>query len=112
MARLPNGERAILDISKIENYCLNPAHPRGRHKARLFRELLGITRSDSHWLRNILLDAVRHGDAIELMADAFGTRWRVDAMVSRQGRSVVVRTAWIVRAAEDAPRFVTCWILK
>jgi hypothetical protein len=36
MARLPNSERAILDIRKIEDYCLNPEHPRGRHKARLF----------------------------------------------------------------------------
>lgn len=26
MARLPNSERAILDIRKIEDYCLNPEH--------------------------------------------------------------------------------------
>jgi hypothetical protein len=43
MAHLPNSELAILDIRKIEDYCLNPLHPRGRHKAHLFRELLGIT---------------------------------------------------------------------
>jgi hypothetical protein len=27
MARLPNADRAILDIRKIENYCLNALHP-------------------------------------------------------------------------------------
>jgi hypothetical protein len=34
--QLPYGDRAILDIRKIEGYCLDPAHPRGRHKARVF----------------------------------------------------------------------------
>ena len=48
---------------------------------------------------------------IELAADAFGSRWRVDVPVSRQGRSVTVRTVWIVRADEKDPRFVTCWVL-
>ena len=89
MARLPNSERAILDIRKIEDYCLNPQHPRGRHKARLFRELLGATRIDGPWLRDTLLDAVRTGEAIELAADAFGSRWRVDVLVSRHGKSVM-----------------------
>ena len=31
--RLPHGDQAILDMRKIEDYCLNPLHPRGRHKA-------------------------------------------------------------------------------
>jgi hypothetical protein len=44
---LPNNDRAILDIRKIEDYCLNPAHPRGRHKAQVFRRALGIERADA-----------------------------------------------------------------
>jgi hypothetical protein len=111
MTRLPSSERAILDIRKIEDYCLNPEHPRGRHKARLFREALGVTRVNGQWLRGALLDALRAGEAIELATDAFGSRWRVDAPISRHGKTVMVRTVWIVRAGEDAPRFVTCWVL-
>jgi len=111
MARLPNNERAILDIRKIERYCLDPEHPRGRHKARLFRELLGVTRTDSPWLRDALLKALRNSEAVALAADSFGTRWRVDVPISRQGNSIVVRTVWIVRTGEDVPRFVTCWVL-
>ena len=111
MSRLPNIERAVLDIRKIEDYCLNRAHPRGRHKARLFRELLGVTRGDATWLRGVLLRGVWDTESIELAADAFGSRWRVDVPVSRQGRSVTVRTVWIVRADEKDPRFVTCWVL-
>jgi len=39
---LPHGKEAILDIRKIEPYCLNPLHPRGRHKARVFRDALDL----------------------------------------------------------------------
>jgi hypothetical protein len=111
MARLPHVERAILDIRKIEDYCLNPAHPRGRHKARVFRDGLGLFRRDVAWLREALLEAVRDGDAVALAADRLGRRWRVDVSLARQGRQVVVRTVWIVRSGEDAPRFVACWVL-
>jgi hypothetical protein len=112
MARLPNSKQAILEIRKIEDYCLSLDHPRGRHKARLFRELLGVTQADASWLRDVLLDGAHNGEAAELAADAFGGRWRVDVPVSRQGKRVMVRTAWIVRTGEDAPRFVTCWVLR
>ena len=45
--RLPHGASAILDIRKIEDYCLSPAHPRGRHKARVFRDALGLRQDDA-----------------------------------------------------------------
>jgi hypothetical protein len=112
MTRLPNSERAILDISKLEDYCLDPEHPRGRHKARVFRESLGLTREDGFWLRRAILGAVGSSEAIDLAADQFGTRWRVDVPVSRHGKSVVVRTVWIMLSREDPPRFVTCWVLR
>ena len=54
---LPKRNEAVLDIRKIEDYCLNPSHPRGRHKARVFREALDLQRSDAAWLRGILLEA-------------------------------------------------------
>jgi len=104
-------ERAILDIRKIEDYCLDPWHPRGRHKARLFRELLGVTRKDAAWLRGVLLAGVQDAEAGEIAVDVFGRRWRVDVPISRQDMSVVVRTIWIVRTGEEVPRFVTCWVL-
>lgn len=109
--RLPNGDQAILDMRKIEDYCLNPSHPRGRHKARVFREALDLQRSDASWLRDALLEAARSGEAFQDGKDAWGTHWRLDATVWRQGKSVVVRTIWIVRTGETVPRFVTCWVL-
>ncbi len=111
MARLPNGDQAVLDLRKIEDYCLNPLHPRGRHKARVFRDALGIGRSDAHWLRDALLAAACIKDAIELANTLSGRQWRIDIPVTRQNRNIMVRTIWIVRTGEHVPRFVTCWVL-
>jgi hypothetical protein len=109
--RLPHGDQAILDMRKIEDYCLNPSHPRGRHEARVFREALDLQRSDAAWLRGTLLEVAHSAEAFQDGEDAWGTHWRLDANVRRQGKSAVVRTIWIVRTGESVPRFVACWVL-
>jgi hypothetical protein len=111
MASLPNAERATLDVRKLEDYCLSPVHPRGRHKARVFRDALGIGPDSAEWLRGELLAGILTAEAIELARDNFGARWRVDMRLARQSRRTVVRTIWMVRTGETVPRFLTCWIL-
>ncbi len=109
---MPNGDRAELDLRKLTDYCLNPAHARGRHKARVFRDALGIGRAEAEDLRARFLRAAREGMAVLHEADEWGERWRVDVAMLRQNRRVVVRTIWIVRKGSPNPRFVTCWVLR
>jgi hypothetical protein len=109
--RLPNGERAELDLRKLTDYCLNPDHPRGRHKARVFRDALGITRTEATELRANLLAAARDEIAERMDGDEWGVRWRLDVTIPRQGRRAVVRTIWMTRTGEETPRFLTCWVL-
>ena len=111
MSRLPNAEGAIIELTKLRDYCLSPRHPRGRHKARRFQDLLGLTANDADWLRQKLLVGVEIQPAEKQETDSFGSRWRVDIPLTRQGNSVVVRTGWILRAGEKEPRLITCWIL-
>jgi hypothetical protein len=40
--KLPNADRAIIDLRKLRDYCLSPAHRYGRHKAKLFANAVGI----------------------------------------------------------------------
>ena len=108
---LPHGREAILDIRKIEDYCLNPSHPRGRHKARVFRDALDFRQADAPWLRNAILNAALVEEAVEIDTDEWGLHWRLDATLRRHGKTAVVRTIWLVRARERVPRFVTCWVL-
>jgi hypothetical protein len=110
--RLPHGALAVIDIRKIEDYCLNPSHPRGRHKARVFRDVLGLTQEDGAWLRDALLQAAESAEAVPLTTDVWGAQWRIDAQMTRHGRTVVVRSVWIIRTGEHRPRFVSGWILR
>ena len=111
MQRMPGGEIAEIDLRKLEDFCLDPSHLRGRHKARVFRRALDIGCEDAAWLRSALLAAVSVNAATELSRDCYGARWCVDALVTRHDKAAVVRTLWIVSADEGAPRLITCWVL-
>jgi hypothetical protein len=108
---LPNGERAILDIGKLEDYCLSPTHPRGRHKARVFRQALALHHEDAFWLRAALLEAAATSEAVPVATDAWGNYWQLDVVIRRHLKRAVVRTLWIVRTGDDLPRLVTCWVV-
>jgi hypothetical protein len=60
--KLPNGARAIVEIRKLRAYCLNPQHPRGRNKARVFASV-GIGEADAEELRTALVAAASDGEA-------------------------------------------------
>jgi len=62
--KLPNAKRAFVDIEKLRGYCLNPSHVRGKHKARMFSSILGLTLEDAEKLRKTLLEAAKDGDAV------------------------------------------------
>jgi hypothetical protein len=111
MARIPGYEHPILDRRKILDYCLSPTHPRGRHKARVFRNALGIDGSHCEWLCDVLRRALGEQDAEVVASDRYGVRWRIDAPVTRADKNVIVRMIWITRTGETSPRFVTCWVL-
>ena len=46
MPILRNADRAVVDERKVRDYLVNPLHPWGRHKARMFAAALGYRRSD------------------------------------------------------------------
>jgi hypothetical protein len=110
--KLPGGANAIVDISKLRDYCLDPQHPRGRHKARVFLSALGLGRSDIDFLRAALLQAAREQDALPGEADVYGDRYTVDFQVTHGDREAMVRSVWIILRGESAPRFTTCWAFR
>jgi hypothetical protein len=109
--KLPNGGEAIAEISKLRDYCLDPYHPRGRHKARVFLSTLGIAQDDAEWLRAALLDAVQEAEATVGASDEFGVRYTVDFDLSRGERRARIRSAWIVLRGEQAPRLTSCFVI-
>ncbi len=110
--RLPNGDRAMVDIRKLREYCLSTTHRRGRHKARVFEGALGLTARDAEVLRTALLQAARTGDTVKSGEhDSHGRRYILDFPWTWLGRQATIRSAWIIRPNEDFPRLTSCYVL-
>jgi hypothetical protein len=109
--KLPNPERAVVDILKLRNYCLSPEHRRGCHKARVFAASLGLTADDANYLREALLAAVRENEAAPVGHDEYGVRYVLDFMASGPAGQAMVRSSWIIRRDEDYPRLTSCYVI-
>ena len=107
---LPGGEAAIVDIRKLTEYCLNPDHPRGKHKARVFAAL-GFTAENAEELRAALLKAAAATtDAQPAQSEQFGDRYVIEFEIRGPRASAVVRSTWIVRRGETSPRLTSCFV--
>jgi hypothetical protein len=109
MARLPNGEHALIPMEKLTAYCLNPDHPRGKDKARVFASVLGITQDRAHELADLVRHVAREGDITKEATTVWGQYYRLDwAIPSRL--DVVLRTIWEIAPGEEIPRLVSVFI--
>ncbi len=89
--RLPNSKNAYIDTRKLKDYCLNPHHPRGKHKAKVF-------------------ESVQLQDSERLEADEYGVRYLVDFEMEFNFHKAVIRTLWIIKNSEDFPRLTSCFV--
>ena len=109
--KLPNGERADLG-EKLEEYVLDPRHPRGRHKARVFASVLGITWNNQGVLESALREAASNStDVISTGDEGFGETFEIRFRLTTDKGSATVLSAWIIRNGEGFPRLTTCFII-
>jgi hypothetical protein len=104
--KLPNGDRAVVGPEKVRDYLLSSSHPTGRFKAAVFSST-GVSAEDfEKWL---LLTA-RSGEATAVARTPYGEKFEIRAtLAGRNGRTLEVITAWIVRTEEDFPRLITAY---
>ena len=95
--KLPNGERAVVDIRKLREYCLNSQHPCGRNKARVFASV-GIRDADAEELKSAPLGP-------PLAQPKPNWAWR---MLQEDSQ---VRSTWVVRVGDNLPRLTSCYVL-
>jgi hypothetical protein len=105
---LPNYERAVIPRSKPEGYALDPTHKDGRHKARLFKSILGFEKADWQQLEKVILDELPYHEALPAGVGPWGEKYLVALpVVGLSGNAAVVETIWIIRPGADYPIFVT-----
>lgn len=82
----------------------------GKHKARVFRAVLGITVTEAEWLRERAFDAATIGDAKGPTASVFGDKYVIDLVLEFGGLSATVRFSWIIEFGTDFPRLTSCYV--
>ena len=108
---IPNAHLATVDIRKLRDYCLNPHHDDGKHKARLFWAKLGLTADDAHDLQITLLKIVQTHDAKLGRRDAYGQRYQIDFEMTWQDKRAIIRSGWLIEHDTGLPKLTTCYPL-
>ena len=109
-ARLINADRALIDMRKITEYALNPNHPVGGNKAKVFESALGFNGSNAQDLVSQLKGGITTNDFAFGKVDAFGARFTVDIPVTGPSGSGIVRTGWMYKGSSNVPELTTLFV--
>ena len=109
--KLPNPKNTIVDRQKLASYCLNPNHPDGKHKARVFKSALNLDINNVDELSSALIEAVKNYDAILTTGNRYGQKYIIDFSLTRNNSTAIIHSVWIIKNQENFPRLVTCYVL-
>ena len=88
---LPNYQNAVIRRTKLEDYALNPASTEGRHKARLFKSILGFEKADWEKLAKSIIDALPYHEALLAGEGQWGKKYRVALqIIGLNGNTAIV----------------------
>lgn len=110
--KLPKGAEAIIPEGKLEDYCLNPFHPDGKHKAKVFEKALGITQANSAELKKMVLESAEYGDVTKKQQNDFGKMYRVEYEIQGVNQREILCTLWIVYKSDEKPYLTSCFVKK
>jgi hypothetical protein len=108
---LPNVDKVKVDSNKVTNYALDPNHPVGRNKAKVFESSLGYKQSNANQLMEQVQSKLPNSEAVLGVADQYGQRFTVDIPITGvNGNEAVVRTGWILEPGSEIPRMTTIFV--
>ncbi|WP_366941962.1 DUF6883 domain-containing protein [uncultured Nostoc sp.] len=106
---MTNGEQAEISVQKLIGYCLNSEHSSGKHKARVFASILGITLENADVLRELIQTAAVAGEVVQQSTTQFGQQFKVDWIVP-DTHGIRLRTIWETTANNPYPRLITAFL--
>ena len=110
MGKLPNHDRAVIPIEKLL-YSLDPMHPTGSHKARVFHSALGLGPESLSSLEKLLRGGIATHEAVKLPSRVDGTeRWVVEWIVIGRLGPLRMVSAWGQDKKDRAPRLLSCYL--
>jgi hypothetical protein len=107
--KIPNADKAVIAVEKLQIYLLNPEHRRGGSKAKLLISL-GYSATDSQRLEADLRAQHLTADVAEESDSDYGKSYVIVAPLNTpSGRSVVFRSVWQIDTGTDYPRLITMY---
>lgn len=98
---------AVIAPEKLRDYILSPTHPDGRAKA-AYLARLGYFQADWQGLEADIRSQILSRDARPARSSAYGRKYEIlGPLTGPNGTAALVRTIWIIRTGETAPRLVT-----
>jgi hypothetical protein len=106
-----NADKAVIDPKKLTSYALNPDHPVGGNKAKVFESALGYNHTNVEDLMTKVQAGVVSNPAKLLGSDNFGQRMAVEMPITGiNGNTAIVRTGWMYDAGSSVPRLTTIFV--
>lgn len=109
--KLPRGHEAIVAPEKLRDYCLDPYHKRGMHKARVFEAALGLGRNDWQELQQALLNAAKTEEVQLVKENEYGATFRMRFPVELQDRRANLVALWL-KPTNGRPHLITCYVAR
>ncbi len=107
--KLLNADCALVPESKVLEYLLAEAHPRGRYKAAYFLSL-GFERREWRKFATVLTRHATKHDVYRIEDSRFGKRYVIDGPIEApDGSRPEIRTVWFVETGGDIPVLVTAY---
>lgn len=107
------GDQAFVKRSRVRDYLLNPDHPDGRHKARMWERVFGVRRVHSEDLRVALQRMGTEGRVMNVRDAPSGrpaTTWTTVCDYTGPNRHTgLVRAQWFIRVPGTAPSLTSAW---
>jgi hypothetical protein len=109
---LPRASEAEIPDAKLRDYALNPEHPEGGHKARVFLSALGFRQQDWPLLREQIVAGVTRYPVTDVRPwRPWGMRYEVQLEITgRNGETRWVVTGWLVAQEGGLPTLVTAYV--
>lgn len=106
-------ERLVIDHRKFIEYALNPNHPTGGDKARVFARALGYTKDNYHALVQQIETTALTSEARVSLTDIHGTHYWVDlSVLGAQAQRAEIRTSWLIAPGQTIAHLTSVYVRK
>lgn len=100
---LPAEEQMFIPVAKLIDYALNDQHDTGKHKAKLFSDVMAIGKDEWRFLAYQIRNGLERARLEKIEATEYGIQYRAQMeVVGLNSRIATLETRWIIRKDEPA----------